>query len=105
MPVSGSVVALSGATSGLHSTTVDKTAYSVPTAGSYYGPMRTTWSNICLGGDSGGPWLSTTSNKRTVAHGQHHGIYQVYPGVQIAYCVFFDINTVSAANSATLVTG
>lgn len=83
---SGAVVALSAANSGLNVTTTWATANTT------YGTLIVTHGTFCVGGDSGGPWLTTYSNGSVNAFGQHVGQLASY-GDRCAYRPVHDISS------------
>jgi hypothetical protein len=97
-PAVGETVALSAAVSGLNSGPIWATGY-------YYGSkgpwVLVNWSG-CLGGDSGGTWLTTQSGTGyVVAWGQHEALVTYPNGAQ--YCAFEPLNPISSALQASIV--
>lgn len=93
-PVIGGAVALSGANSGLHAGTNLENNHFTPSG---KGPMTITSVTECVGGDSGGPWLTTQVDGVVIAHGQHYGRF-----VTSHQCLYVPVTPISAALSASI---
>lgn len=65
------------------------------------GPFRLTTVDACMGGDSGGPWLTTRNDGKAIAHGQHFGYFTVSG---IVRCAYMPVTPISAELSASLMT-
>lgn len=94
--IRGQQVALSGANSGLTVDTVYDESYN-----SEYGPVVIMTGNHSVGGDSGGPWLTTRSGSGdAVAYGQHFGDFFV---AGVYRSTYIPVNNTSARLSASIV--
>lgn len=94
--VDGQQVALSGANSGLTVDVVREPAYN-----SQFGSIVVMTGNYSVGGDSGGPWLTTRSGTGdAVAYGQHYGDFYVGGAYRSSY---IPANNISARLSASIV--
>ncbi|WP_336659040.1 hypothetical protein [Leucobacter sp. USHLN153] len=103
----GSPIALTGASSGSHVSSVAakglQASYTTINGSSIVvSPLYGTWSRTANSGDSGGGWITSDSKNRAYAHGSHFG-YATIPGVG-SYASYIDINTFSAAVKATIYT-
>lgn len=96
--VSGGVVAFGGGVSGLSAG--KNTSFTFYASGK--GPFRLTTVTSCVGGDSGGPWLTTHSNRTINAIGQHGGYYD--DGSRRG-CFYMPVTKISGALSASIYTG
>jgi hypothetical protein len=102
-PSNGAVVALSGA--------VSSAPGGAPLVGNnisnnhYYGgigPFTETTVTGCLDGDSGAPWLTTTTSAEAIAHGQHGGlVYHPVTGDPWR-CFYMPVVNTSAALAASI---
>lgn len=104
--VAGVPVAMSGSTSGLTVTTVRFPTYTLPyfpSCGEGQGLVGVLmWDHFTMGGDSGGPWLTTQSvTGNAFAHGQHFG-YGCAAGYAGSF--FVKLNAISSAQQASILT-
>jgi hypothetical protein len=82
-PGIGDTVALSGATSGLGNGQIVDTSFTV----NGIGPMDLVSYTGCMGGDSGGPWLTTQAGTGYVeAWGQHEGLFLLNGPITAGSC-------------------
>jgi hypothetical protein len=96
----GQTVVLSGGHSGLSLPgTTQGTAFI-----SGVGPYRKTTVKSCLGGDSGGPWLTTNGSGNAIAHGQHGGRqYNSSTGATTS-CLYMPVTWISSTMEAHIYT-
>lgn len=91
----GTAIALSGGRSGLNAGTILSTTIYA----SGKGPFRETTVTACMRGDSGGPWLTTTTAGAAIAHGQHGGIRRL---AGTSRCFYMPVTPISAALAANI---
>lgn len=93
--VASGVIAFGGGVSNYNSGTIKNATFYA----SGKGPYRLTSVHTCVGGDSGGPWLTAHSNLTINAMGQHGGYYSGPAG---AGCAYMPVVRISAALSASV---
>lgn len=98
----GDSVAMSGRSSGLTVSQILLPTYTLPSCSGQYAGLTGVMmqDRFTLGGDSGGPWLSTFTNGDVLAHGQHFGL-GCATGRTGSF--FIKLNAISAAQSASLI--